>query len=188
MAKFFVLSKTDGSERTLVCSDQQAAAEHHGFTVVEFAVEAPTRGFARRAWDADRTGGAIQYDGRPSDDDWGLESLSDAERAAVVRLVDALVREDEKALEAAGAYRFPGEDPYMWTTSYGRWERVDLELPPGDPFHWAGGVLRADDGEAFGVVVDMWTHQEGPSDLSLVADLDRAGAQVTAHFSNLHVM
>jgi hypothetical protein len=188
VAEFLVVAKADGSDRTLLCSDQQVAAEHHGFTVIEFVVEAPTRGFARKAWDADRVGGALQYAGRNTDDDWGLESLSDADRAAVVRLVDALVREDRIALEAAGGYRSPDDDPYLWTRSYGRWDRVDLVMPPGDPLHWAGGVLRGDDGEPFGVVVDMWTEQEGPSELSLEADLHRAGTHVMAHFNNLHVM
>ena len=39
VAEFLVLAKADGSDRTLVCSDQRLAAEHHGFAVIEFVIE-----------------------------------------------------------------------------------------------------------------------------------------------------
>jgi len=186
--EFVVLAKPDGSDRTLVSAEQRSAAADSGFSVVEFLVDAPTRGAARRAWDAHRHGEDTPST-EPSDDDYGLESLSDVERAAMVGLVGALVERDRKQLEAAGAYDPPGADPYLWTQPYGRWDRVDLVMPPGDPRHWSGEVIRADDDRRWvGVVVDMWTAQEGPSDLSLEADLVKDDGSVRARFSNLHVM
>ena len=82
------------------------------------------------------------------------------------------------------------EDPYIWTHHYGGWGTVDLIIPPGDPHHWAGGVER-DNPSPTGtpVRIDMWTEQEGPSDLSLEAELIRGhDGDVTARFDNLHVM
>ena len=189
--EFVVLAKSDGSDRTLVTAEQRASAEDRGFTIVEFAVDAPTRGSARRAWDAHRRPlDAASTSDLPGDDDYGLESLTDAERLAVISLVAALVQHDRDALAAAGAYDWPDADPYLWTRPYGRWDRVDLVMPPGDPRHWSGGVIRADDsGGQVGVIVDMWTVQEGPSDLSLEADLvPEEDGVVAARFSNLHVM
>ena len=189
--QFLVLAKVDGTRWELVCSDQRAMASEHGFTLVEFSVDAPTRGFARKAWDARRSGREIRYEGQSSDDEDGLESLSDAERAAVVGLVRALVEKDRDALEAAGAYQEgPDADPYMFTQPYGPRDRVDLVMPPGDARHWAGGVIRDDKDPAWvGLVVDMWTEQEGPSELSLEADLfEDEDGDISAQFIQLHVM
>ena len=189
MTEFLVLAKADGSDRTLVCVDQRAAARQNGYTMNLFCVDAPTRGFARVAWDAHRGDRAINYSGRVTDDDWGLESLADQERQAVVALVAALVDEDFDALAAAGAYE-SGSDPYIWTNEYGRWGSVHLVMPPGDPRHWSGGVERPDGLPGpVSVIVDMWTAEEGPSDLSLEAELrTSADGAVVAQFHGLHVM
>lgn len=190
MPEFFVLAKPDGSDRTLVCSDQSETADSHGFTVVEFSIEAPTRGFARKAWDSHRSGHEIAYARMETDNDFGLELLTDQELTVVVGFVIALVEHDRSALEAAGAYDSPDADPYRWTHNYGSWGSVDLIVPPGDPRHWAGGVLRLDDSPvSVAIVVDMWTEQEGPSDLSLEAQLiPGINGDMTTRFANLHVM
>lgn len=190
--EFVVLAKSDGSDRALVSAEQSSSAIEHGFTVVEFRVEASTRGGARRRWDDHRTGRQPSVVG-PVDaveeaDAWGLESLTDAERAAVVDLVVALAEHDRPVLEEAGAYATYDGDPYAWTLQYGRWGRVDLIVPPGDPRHWAGGVDRWRP-SWIRVIVDMWTAQEGPSDLSLETDvLTDADGRVRARFDHLHVM
>ncbi len=190
MPDFLVLAKADGSDRTLACSDQRDLASKKGFTVVEFVVDAPTRGYARRAWDSHRAGRDIEYAGTDTDNDFGLEGLTERELAAVVAFIEALVAHDRAALEAAGAYDSPDVDPYLWTHEYGRWGSVDLIAPPGDPRHWAGGVIRNGGRPAWtAVIVDMWTVQEGPSDLSLEAELTAGtGADATLRFDNLHVM
>lgn len=188
--EFLVLGRPDGSDRTLVCWDQRDLASDRGFTVVEFVVDAPTRGFARRAWDSHRAGREIEYAGVETDNDFGLEGLTEPELAAVVAFVEALVECDRPVLDAAGAYDSPDADPYLWTHDYGRWGSVDLTFPPGDPRHWAGGVIRSDDDPArASIIVDMWTAQEGPSDLSLEAELTvGADGDATLRFENLHVM
>ncbi len=157
--------------------------------MVEFSVDAPTRGYARRAWEAYRSDGEIDYRGPETDDDWGLEGLIGPELAAITDLVGALVSNDRVALEAAGAYEWM-EDPYVWTHDYGRLGTVDLILPPGDPHHWAGGVERNNPSPGVTPVrVDMWTEQEGPSDLSVEAVLVHGDqGELTTRFDNLHVM
>lgn len=185
--EFVVLAKSDGSDRALVSAEQSASAIEHGFDAIEFRVNASTRGAARLAWDAHRRGDDTRPMQNVDDDAYGIESLTDAERAAAVVLVTALVEHDRPVLEAAGAYAANDDDPYLWTKPYGRWDRVDLALPPGDPRHWSGGVDRGL-GRVH-VVVDMWTIQEGPSDLSLEAELVTGpDGQIQARFDNLHVM
>lgn len=100
--------------------------------------------------------------------------------------IRALVDRDEAALVAAGA-REDGRDPYVWTAPYGRWEHVDLEIPPGEPKRWSGHVVRLA-ATAVAVVVDLWTAQEGPSDLSLELEVDVSGSDRLIHFKDLHVM
>ncbi len=172
-----------------MCADQRVAAAQHGYTTVSFEVEAPTRGYARQAWDASRSGRDIKYSGSEDDAAWGLEPLAPNELSAVVKLVSALVAVDRAALEAAGAYEHG--DPYEWTRGYGRFAAVHLILPPGQPRHWGGHVLAFNPPRSAetSVVVDMWTAEEGPSDLSLECDLtsDDHG-HVEARFRDLHVL
>jgi hypothetical protein len=50
-------------------------------------------------------------------------------------------------------------------------------------------VIRGDEGDWLGLVVDMWTREEGRSDLSLELDLwVEADGDLRAEFRGLHVM
>jgi hypothetical protein len=186
MTEFLVLSADDGRQQ-LVAADQADVARQHGYTTVEFTTHASTRGLARAAWDAHR-GGMQLGDESEITNAWGLESLTDAQRESVVELVQTLVSKDRTSLERFGAYAYG--DPYQWTKPYGRWDEVELRMPPGDPAHWGGGVETdaSNPGWAY-VIVDMWTRQEGPSDLSLEVELERTAAgDAVASFRELHVM
>jgi hypothetical protein len=110
--------------------------------------------------------------------------LDDSELAAVVAAVRAVVGHDHEALAAMGVAA--GDDPYTWTRGYGRWGEVELLMPPGEPREWEIDVIR---GGALWVGVEMWTRQEGRSDLTLQLELeaDRSGEPRT-RFSGLHVM
>ena len=124
-----------------------------------------------------------------TDDDDGLQSLSAPEREAVERFVRALVDHEVETLASTGALA-GGSDPYLWTRNYGQWGDVDLIVPPGPSIRWGGSVIRAEARPGWaGVVVDMWTQQEGRSDLSLELDLATdEDATVTVQFIGLHVM
>jgi hypothetical protein len=121
--------------------------------------------------------------------DLPLDALDERELEATVRVVRALVDRDRTVLESIGAYE-GGADPYVWTENYGRWGRVELMVPPGDPKAWSGSVIRRDDDRWIGVCVDMWTRQEGRSDLTLELDLTRgrSGTVPSPRFVGLHVM
>jgi hypothetical protein len=118
------------------------------------------------------------------------KSLTDEELTAVVRVVQALVDKDADYLQEIGAYEPHGADPYLWTRDYGRWDEVTLVFPPRDPKTWILGVFR--DGtnpEWIGVDVQMWTEQEGRSDLTLQLDLRlTADGPPRPSFRSLHVM
>lgn len=188
MAELLVLAKPDGSDRTLVAADQADVAREHGYTAVEFATDAGSRGIARHAWDVHRGGGSGSLDAVEATNAWGLESLTDTQREVVTSVVRALVDHDREVLEVIGAYT--DGDPYEWTRDYGRLGQVNLMVPPGDPSHWGGGVETDADrpGWAY-VIVDMWTQQEGPSDLSLEVEVQvTATGDRGAAFRMLHAM
>lgn len=117
----------------------------------------------------------------------GVESLSDDELAALVRFIRALVDHDEPVLRESGAYD-DGGDPYMFTRHWRLWDHVDLIMPPGEPKTWEMGVLRDRSTLPAAIAFDMFTEQEGRSDLTLDVDLV-AGADGAplVRFGNLHV-
>jgi hypothetical protein len=118
----------------------------------------------------------------------GVESLSDDELAALVRFVRALVDHDETVLSEAGAYD-DGGDPYMFTRDCRLWDHVDLTMPPGEPRTWGMEVYRDGSSLPAAIAFDMFTVQEGRSDLTLEIHLV-AGADgaATVRFGGLHVM
>ena len=123
----------------------------------------------------------------PAEEVPGVEALSDDELAALVRLVQALVDHDEAVLREAGAY--DGGDPYEFTRRWRLWDHVDVVMPPGEPRTWQMAVYRGKDALPASVNIDMFTVQEGRSDLTLEVDLlaDADGTPVV-RFGNLHVM
>jgi hypothetical protein len=127
---------------------------------------------------------------RPIHDDRGPDRiLTDEEREVVVRVVRALVDRDHDYLRTIGAYVPPGADPYLWTRDYGRWDQVDLVVPPGNPNTWEYDVFRGSDPEWISVDVEMWTEQEGRSDLTLQLDLRRMPeGPLMPLFRSLHVL
>jgi hypothetical protein len=85
---------------------------------------------------------------------------------------------------------FEHGDPYEFTHEYGRWGDVHLVMPPGDPRTWAINVTRDDDdGGWLAVEIEMWTREEGRSDLTLELELEHQPAgELKTEFANLHVM
>lgn len=128
---------------------------------------------------------------QPAETDEGLvlADLPADELAAVRTVVEALAGHDEAVLRSVGALD-NGMDPYVWTRDYGTFGAVDLVVPPGDASTWSGWVVRSADRRGWAaVVVDMWTEQEGRSDLSLELELERRpDGPVRAAFHGLHVL
>jgi hypothetical protein len=69
------------------------------------------------------------------------------------------------------------------------WEHVDLMMPPGEPRTWQMDVYREGSDLPASIVFDMFTVQEGRSELTLEVDL-LAGADGAplVRFGDLHVM
>jgi hypothetical protein len=120
----------------------------------------------------------------------GVELLSDAEIDLLQRVMRALVAGDRAVLEEVGAYA-NGADPYVWTRDYGVLGAVHFVMPPGEPADWRVSVMQVDDapGVSF-LVVEMWTREEGASDLSLEINLytDTLSGSVRGEFIDLHVV
>lgn len=64
-------------------------------------------------------------------------------------------------------------------------------MPPGEVADWPASVMQLDDqpGVSF-LIVDMWTREEGASDLSLEINFttDASSGAVRGEFEGLHVM
>jgi hypothetical protein len=114
-----------------------------------------------------------------------MTSLSPAALLAVEEAVRAVVdRDDERlALLAPDA-----GDLYVWTRDYGNHGVVDLVVPPGTAEDWDMDSTDMHDGGKH-VAVDMWTRQEGRSDLTLELQLhcDEDG-RWRPRIVNLHVL
>jgi hypothetical protein len=118
----------------------------------------------------------------------GVESLSDEELAVLARFVRALVHHDEAVLRNWGAYD-GGGDPYMFTRDWRMWDHVDLIMPPGEPKTWEMGVYRDESTLPAAIVLDMFTVQEGRSDLTLEVGLVAgADGHPIVRFGGLHVL
>lgn len=113
------------------------------------------------------------------------DELTDDEVVLVERAMRALVEHDRPALEQMGAYD-DGADPYVWTRDYGRWGEVDLVMPPGSVREWSVDGRRDTKDGVVMLDVDMWTAQEGRSDLTVSLRLHPAEARV--RIEDLHVL
>ena len=79
-------------------------------------------------------------------------------------------------------------DLYVWTRQYGSHGAVDLVMPPGSVDEWPLDICDVNDGSKH-VIVDMWTEQEGRSDLSLELALCEAATDAwETRVLNLHVL
>ena len=119
--------------------------------------------------------------------------LSDEELGAVAALVRAVVDRDfDRLREMVPDETRPDdlEDLYIWTKEWRDWDQMTLVMPPGGPRDWHIYTDNAKpDGSYRFVIVDMWTEQEGFSDLSLEMHLMRSeDGSFHAWFENLHVM
>jgi hypothetical protein len=106
--------------------------------------------------------------------------------AAVKEAVRAVVEHDDSRLsEMAPDF---GDDLYMWTRDYGDYGVAELVMPPGEPSEWRIDWIDMND-RGKHVAVDMWTRQEGRSDLTLELHLHRdETGRWRPHVLNLHVL
>jgi hypothetical protein len=114
-----------------------------------------------------------------------MAQLPTAAQQAIEEAVRAVVGHDHERLRVIAA---EGGDLYVWTRQYGSHGTVDLVMPPGSVDEWPLDICDVNDGSKH-VIVDMWTDQEGRSDLSLELELRETAAGVWAtRVLDLHVL
>ena len=116
-------------------------------------------------------------------------------RPALAQVVDRLVAGDFEGLKRDGIDPYPDSDLGVWIREYGRTPgsddpgRATLVSLPEETWQYAEVVFEdAGPPRKWSVVVDLWTAEEGRSDLSMEADVidGPAGLQVRVH--DIHVM
>ena len=114
-----------------------------------------------------------------------MAELSSAALRAVEDAVGAVVAQDDERLRVIAP---DVGDLYVWTHDYGTYGEVELVMPPRAPAEWRIDTVDAvDDGKS--VDVEMWTKQEGRSDLTLELELrEVAPDEWEPRILNLHVM
>ena len=95
-----------------------------------------------------------------------MGALSDDQLAEVTRCVRIVVDRDRDELQRR---LHPGVDLYLWTRGHAGHRQVDLVAPPGHAADWEITTVEVAVGDRpeVSVLVDMWTRQEGRSDLTL---------------------
>jgi hypothetical protein len=110
------------------------------------------------------------------------DALTPDEQAAVEFAVRAVVEHDADAL----ARMHVRGDLYMYTRNYDRWGQVHLVMPPD--LAESQTVIRAANGAVL-VDVDMWTVEEGRSDLTLQLELrSTADDAIEVSIEDMHVL
>ena len=113
-----------------------------------------------------------------------MAQLPTAALHAIEEAVRAVVGHDHERLRVIAP---KVGDLYVWTREYGS-HGVDLVMPPGSVDEWPLDICDASDGSKH-VIVDMWTAQEGRSDLSLELELNEAATGVwETQVLDLHVL
>ena len=111
--------------------------------------------------------------------------LTPAAMRAVEDAVRAVVTHDDDRLRVIAP---DVGDLFVWTRDYGTHGDVELVLPPGPSAEWSIDAIDMVDGGKH-VEVDMWTKQEGRSDLTLELHLHEvAPGEWEPRILNLHVL
>lgn len=115
-----------------------------------------------------------------------MSDLDDSQLSAIRNAVSALVSNDHDAI--ASMLKDPDADIFLWTRDYGDYGVVHLVEPPGSPSDWAIESWEVTGQPTVGVELEMWTKEEGRSDLSLELELLPRGDGWTALLTGLHVL
>jgi hypothetical protein len=110
------------------------------------------------------------------------ERIRDAVKDVVALLV---AREYAKLERRSAGIRLSAEDMRRAVEEYGR----TLRMPPDEVFGaFSLGEVRGSVPKAWWIVIDLWTKEEGRSDLSLEMTIVDVGDQFRIEVDNIHVM
>ena len=116
-------------------------------------------------------------------------------RPALAHVVDRFVAGDFGGLKRDGIDPYPDSDLGLWIREYGRPPGsgdpgcATLTALPEEAWRYAEVVFEeAGPPRRWGVVIDLWTVEEGRSDLSMEADVIDAPEGLQVRILNIHVM
>jgi hypothetical protein len=116
-------------------------------------------------------------------------------RPALSAMVDRLVAGDYEGLKRDGIDPYEDRDLGLWIREYGRApgtdERGRATLAPLPEEAWESAeVVSEDPGppRVWGIVIDLWTAEEGRSDLSLEAEVTETSNGFAVTVTDIHVM
>ena len=107
-------------------------------------------------------------------------------RPALKDLVNELIKGNFAKLEADGrAGRLSAQDLKNRLSEYGRTfiTLPDVAFDQGDTY-----TLMDGDGKSWGIDLDLWTAEEGRSDLTLQLTVRDTGTAIVAEIDDLHVL
>jgi len=114
-----------------------------------------------------------------------MADLPPAALAAIEEAVRAVAAADEQRLATLGA---DASELYTWTREYGAHGTVHVVVPPGGPNEWQIDAVDVVDGTKH-VAIEMWTREEGRSDLTLEVELRETGSdEWHVRILDLHVL
>src|SRR5829696_5833619 len=114
-----------------------------------------------------------------------LRTLTPGALRAVEDALRAVVAHDDERLRVVAP---AAGDLFEWTRDYGTYGNVKLVLPPGSPAQWSIDTTDVFDGRKH-LAVEMWTKQEGRSDLTLELHLrEVAPGEWEPRILDLHVL
>jgi hypothetical protein len=108
-------------------------------------------------------------------------------RPALAAVVERLAAGDYQGLKRDGIHPYPNADLCLWIRNYGLTGATIVPLPEeawasaeaipitGEPGHW-------------GIVLDLWTQEEGKSDLSMEATIVESPDGISVVINDLHVL
>jgi hypothetical protein len=106
-------------------------------------------------------------------------------RSIVIDLLVLLAEEDyESIMERCASSGMTGKDLQTAVGDYGR----KVIAPPADYAHWNMGEIEAATVPTWWVVADLWTKEEGRSDLSLELTIAFTQNGPVVEIDNLHVL
>ncbi|HEY5397607.1 MAG TPA: hypothetical protein VIL16_19645 [Trebonia sp.] len=109
-------------------------------------------------------------------------------RPALAEVVARLAALDYEGLKRDGIDPSPDSaDLSMWIRNYGETGATIVPLPDEAWAKAEAWPIEAHPGQTW-VVVDLWTREEGMSDLSLEATVTESSGEVTVVIHNIHVL
>jgi hypothetical protein len=117
----------------------------------------------------------------------GHEAVPDRFRPSISAVVDRLAAKDYEGLKRDGTDPYPDADLSMWIRDYGGSGATIVSLPD-EAWDVATALELADQPGTWHVVVDLWTEEEGHSDLSMEALVIETDDGPVVRVHDIHVL